>query len=185
MSLVLFGFKCNSDGPSQTNNLKSSQATEYKPNQETKSEPSQATKLSPNEWLAQYKKAFNECNNQVPIMVPDSTKYTNFNQWSEDATKMTLERGKILDDLLKKKYPELCSYLDIPKYKALWSAQAAISQQKLDDSINQIQEETQREHDESERELMQQAIRDQQELDFQKEQNERFLKDHPAPQFIP
>lgn len=174
--VILVAFWLNSISKSSSNS--SINAYEDKDNPDstpvfdTGSLPNQEVNLSPEQWYAKYAAAYADCCNQAGPMQysPDP---------QENAYITTTYTNKVTA-LLKSKYPDLYEYLSRPEYKYYLQQR---SQEAMENTLQQMQDEADQRQMENDYELQRQAERNQRELEMEKERQERWLEDHPAPEY--
>ncbi|NVN96729.1 hypothetical protein HXX01_00545 [Candidatus Nomurabacteria bacterium] len=135
-------------------------------------------KLTPDEWLRQYNAAWKTCNQEIPLVQFHGTNFLNPEEDINESSRLEVERTNRVESLVKLRFPKLCEYLKIPEYQALLVAQGR-------QFYNDIMQQGQNEIDQMEEENRQQVLKNQHDLELQKQLDEQYLKDHPAPQYTP
>lgn len=152
-------------------------------------------KLSPEEWLNQYNQAISECYNEIPMIDvpltgggfdPDA----DFMAQTLTKKEYPADAPQRVDQLMKEKHAALLKYLDQTEYAQRLQQQQYQYQAQgvyIDpyDLINSINEQTEADREEFDQKMLKQAELDNKELQFQRENNERWLKSHPAPRYVP
>ncbi len=148
------------------------------------------SELSVNEWLYKYGQALTECYSNIPkIEVPIN--HGNFDPNADFmAQSITImeyppDTAQKVTKMMQESHPDLLEYLNKSEYRNALIQQNKMAEQKAQQFIDNLNSEHELEMQQADRELEQERINSQRQLEYTIQMNKRFLNSYKAPEYVP